>query len=185
MTDEKISHAIRPPSATERAEANRHWKRLAKLLQGQDFNRCLKVLAHALLYRAQFHGVPSAELVAFLRSIVSNYLANGQSTLHMSDEARAKLEGPESTVLPQWPTRAERRSIDRLLGRVYRSTDSLAVGLQLRVFFHGLMLMAEPAGMTHEALLIRLEVLDRMSRAHGPASRYLPRQMPEGFTNGQ
>lgn len=177
---QRIGPAIERPTAQAMRETQQQYQALAKVLQRharghEGFKRTYKAVAHALLYRTQFHGIPTAELLELLRSLLSFYLPKG-SKLGMHDDLRTKLEN--TAGLPQWPDEPERKAINAALADLYRETNSLPVALQVRMYWHILMVNAENLGMTHEAVFRRLEVLDRFQRAEGAPQRYIPSEPP-------
>lgn len=177
----RLTDAIRRPSVQEQREVEAYYRRLGKRLnlavggKPERFALVYKAIAHALLFRAQFHAIPTDELVAFLRSLIPLY-APGGGKLQMGPELRERLE---TTVgMPQWPSPADRKAINKFLTIIYKGTDRCPVPLQIRIFWHMLMKNAEVIGLTHEAVLKRLEVLDRFNRTEPIAHRYIPSEPP-------
>lgn len=135
----------------------------------------LKALAHALCYRAQLGGVPASELVGFMRSVVAKYIPHG-SQLTMGAKARTRLEG--GAGMPVWPNERDRERINVILAAMYRTAAKVPPTLQISIYWDMLMRNAEPMGMTHEALIMRLEVLDRLQRADGSPQASIPKKKP-------
>lgn len=135
----------------------------------------MKALSHALLYSAQRAGIPTSELVGFLRTAVERYTRAG-SRLTMSDELKSRLE--QSAGMPQWLSEPDRNRINAVLATIYKTSENHAAQLQMSIYWDLLMRNAEPCGMTHEALIVRLEILDRVQREDGPPSRLYPSKKP-------
>lgn len=135
----------------------------------------MKALAHAVCYRAQLGGVPTSELVGFMRSVVKAYIPHG-SQLAVGPKARAALE--DGAGMPVWPNEHDRERINVILAAMYRTAAKVPPTLQISIYWDMLMRNAESMGMTHEALIMRLEVLDRLQRADGPPKASIPKKMP-------
>lgn len=183
---ERVGAAFKGLGLVEKEELRRAYKRFAHATaihaKGHEgFVRTFKAVAHALLYYAQRHAIPSTELVQFLKERTPDYLPHG-SQLHMQDELKQKLE--TGAGFPQWPEAPERAAINRALTDIYHSISTLPVGMQIAVLYSALMRNAERLGMTHGAVLLRLEVLDRLQRHEGPANRYIP-DKPPSWTQGR
>lgn len=176
----QIGPALTQPTRQEQREISHYHvllgKKLAAFTKGHDAAKeVYKAIAHALLYRAQYHGIPTADLLGFLRALIPQYLPKG-SQLNMAPELRERLE--KSAGMPQWPSDVERERINAVLGIIYKETQNVPVYVQVRIYWHLLMVNAEPMGMTHPAVLLRLEVLDRMQRADGAPHKLMPSTPP-------
>ena len=177
----KIGDGLQIPKATALRELNAARNRLAMALDKgarashQAKTMTMKALSHALLYRAQQSGLPTSELVGFLRSAVARYLPQG-SKLIMADELKSRLE--QGAGMPQWLSAPDRVRINAILAIIYKNAESVPAQLQVSIYWDLLMRNAESVGMTHEALIARLEILDRLQRADGAPSRLYPEEKP-------
>lgn len=175
---ERVASALTQPTQEVRRELERYRMALAATLKPANHEesvRCFQAIAHALLYRAQVHGVTPTELHQFLTSLTRFYLPKG-SQLGMDPGLRKRLES--SAGWPEWPPKKAREQINRYLTAIYRVTGAAPVSMQIRVYYHLLMANAERMGMTHEAVLRRLEVLDRLQREEGSPERFVPDKPP-------
>lgn len=176
----KIGDGIKLPKGTVAAELRRRHGELGRALaplatDHKTKTDVIKALAHAVLYLGQRAGLPPGELVAFMRSAVTAYTAHG-SGLAISPKARARLEnGP---AMPVWPDDPTRRAINRALEVIYRHVSGATAPMGLATCWDMLMRNTESIGLTHEALIVRLEVLDRVQRAEGAPEQYLGDQPP-------
>lgn len=177
----KAGDGLQIPKATSLRELNAARNRLAEALNKdareshEAKTMAMKALSHALLYRAQQSGIPTSELVGFLRSAVERWIPNG-SQLTMGAEVKSRLE--KGAGMPTWLSAPDRIRINTVLATIYKTTESVPVPLQVSVYWDLLMRNAESIGMTHEALIARLEILDRVQREDGPPSRGYPDKKP-------
>lgn len=184
MSEEKIGGALRAITPVEMAELQKLAHEVGKALQPWTANHegmktAYKAVAHALLFRARRAMIPAPELLGFLREAVNAY---NPGALQMSDKARKLLE--DSAGMPVWESRDKRRAQDACLRVLYKATDSFSAPAQIRLYWHLLMANAGRLGMTHEAVFRRLEILDTMQRAEGPATPYTPKTMPSWAQKG-
>jgi hypothetical protein len=178
---ERVASALTQPTEAVRKELERYRMALAAAMKPRTHEesvRCFQAIAHALLYRAQVHGVTPTELHQFLSSLTRFYLPHG-SQLGMDPQLRKRLEN--GAGFPEWPPKAARAQINRYLTAIYRVTATAPVSMQIRVYWHLLMVNAERMGMTHEAVLRRLEVLDRLQREEGSPERFVPDKPPSWY----
>ena len=184
----ELRKAVMVPRPSEEAELRAYSHGLSVRLnqhiaKHHDFQQVYKAVAHALLFRAQFAGVPTEELVGFLRTRIHHHLGPGGSKLGMSPELKQRLE--TGAGMPVWPNEQDRAKINRALKLIYAETDKCPVYVQIRIYWHLLMQHAESLGMTHESILLRLEVLDRLQRAEGRPERYIPDEPPAWYRHQQ
>lgn len=177
----KIGDGLKIPKEMELRELNAARNRLAMALDPQARTSheaktmAMKALSHALLYCAQRGGIPTTELVGFLRAAVSRWLPNG-SRLTMSGELKSRLE--QRSGMPQWLSADDRVRINAVLATIYKNTENVPATLQMSLYWDLLMRNAESIGLTHEALIARLEILDRLQRADGAPTRLYPDVKP-------